>query len=453
MVLACASLPLLSHGETITTSLTKVADLPISGSDGAITSPQSPRGGILQIGNELWFTTYGGGENSVGAIVSYSLETGTFTTQHSFGLPNPDDLTQTRYDGYQPWKTTLTLGDDGLVYYAAQYGGASWTGESNGGAIGSFDPSTVQTTGVNVVWSGQVASNQPRNLGYTSPIYVAQAGGGASVYFTTYAGGTSDWGTIQKVSLDASGNTTGVTQITQFTAGNSSPNSGRQPQGGMVQVGEKIYYTTASTASGSAATLQVLDTTTDTVSVLSTTWTIRTKVDNGAWSTPIYDSERNAIYSLALSGGILKWDLTTGVVDPQSLLPNSADGAAGNFADPILFGDSIYYVKQNAGSGDNSGGQIWRYDLDSEYIELLYNLKDFGGKASSQSGTLSVVLEEGKEVLYFLTASDTVGTDLGALYRLEITVVPEPSVIGLLIAGAVATVLVRRFRQGRVCAL
>lgn len=433
----------LVFAEQVQTTLTKVADLPNIGI--LAQSPESPRGGLLQVGNDLWFTTYAGGENSIGAIVSYSLETGQFTTQHSFGLPNPSEPTQARYDGFAPWKTTLTMGDDNRVYYATQYGGASWTSGSNGGAIGSFDPATISTTGVKVVWSGAVASNQPRNLGYASPIYVPNSGGGASIYFNTYAGGAKDWGSIQKVTLDASGNPTGSTQLTEFVGSLSTPNSGRQPQGGMLLVGNKIYYTTASTATESStgvvanATLQVIDTSTDQVSVLSTTW-FTGGSSTGGWNTPLYDAERNSIYSVALSGGILKFDLTDGLADPQSLLPNSNDGGAGNFADPIIFGDSIYYVKQASGSSTaaNYGGQIWRYDLDSEYIELLYNLKDYDGVSSNQSGSFSVVVEDGKEVLYFLTASDrTTGTTdaFGALYRLEVIAVPEPGVVGLLLLG------------------
>lgn len=419
------------QAESISATLTKVLDLPVSGSDGGVTSPQDPRGGILQIGQELWFTTYGGGENSVGAIVSYHLLSGNLTTQHSFGLPNPGNPAEARYDGYQPNKTTLTLGADGLVYYAAQYGGASWTNGNNGGAMGAFDPATVQSAGVTPVWSGSVAANAAQNLTYTTPIYVPVSGGGASVYFNTYAGGASNWGTVQKVSLDSGGAPIGVTEITTFTGSNSVPNSGRQPQGGMLLVGDKIYYSTASGAGGALPTLQVLDTTTDTVSVLSTSWT--TGGNNGSWTSPIYDSSRNAIYSLALTGGILAWDLETGVVDPQSLLPHSDDGESGNFASPILFGDSIYYVKQARGntSSDTYGGQIWRYDLESASIELLFNLKDYDGRASSQSGTLSLVKEGGLDVLYFLTAKDLAGDDFGALFKLEVSVVPEPGTLGL----------------------
>lgn len=422
------------QAESITTTLTKVAELPISGSQGFQTSPQSPRGGILQVDNKLWFTTYSGGENSVGAIVSYNLTSGAFVTEHSFGLPDPAHPASARYDGYNPWKTTLTLGADGLIYYATQYGGASWTAGSNGGAIGSFNPNTVQSAGVTVLWSGQTGASAPSNLGYTNPIYISGTGGTASLYFNTYAGGTSNWGTVQKLSLSPSGTATGVTQLVQLTGSNSNPNTGRQTQGGLLNVEGKLYYSTATASGGALPTLQVIDTVTGAVTVLSTNWT--TGGSNGGWNTPVYDAERNAIYSVALSGGILKWDLTTGVTNPQSLLPNSSDGLAGNFSNPIIFGESLYYVKQNT-SGDNVGGSIWRYDLETQQISLLYNLKDFGGKASWNSGSLGIVTVDGISSLYFTTADDTVGDSLGALFRLDITqlAVPEPGTMGLCAAG------------------
>lgn len=277
-------------------TVTKLADLPNIGVAGE--SPQNPRGGTLQIGDDLWFTTYAGGENLVGAIVSYNLVSGQFTTQHSFGLPDPSQPIQVKYDGFSPGKTTLTMGSDGRVYYAAQWGGASWTNGDNGGAIGSFDPATVATTGVTVLWSGAVVSNQPRNLGYTSPIYVPNGSGGASLYFTTYAGGSSDWGTVQKLTLNASGAVSGSSQVTQFVGASSTPASGRQPMGGMLYINGKIYYTTGSAAASATSTLQVIDVATDQVTVLSNTWT--TGGNLGGYSAPLYDAERNSIYTEGL---------------------------------------------------------------------------------------------------------------------------------------------------------
>jgi len=92
-------------------------------------------------------------------------------------------------------------------------------------------------------------------------------------------------------------------------------------------------------------------------------------------------------------------------------------------------------VKQASGSAANSGGQIWRYDLESENIQLLYNLKDAFGIASAQSGSLKIGAEDGREFIYFLTEKDSQGDGFGALYRLDIVAVPEPGVMGLLLVG------------------
>lgn len=442
------------RAENIITTLQRVADLPVSGAGSTQTeresySPRAPRGGLLQIGNELWFMTSDGGEYiDTGAIVSYNLQTKLFTTQHSFGLSDPSNPATARYDGYDPEKTTLVRAPDGTVYYAAKYGGGDprvAADKTNGGVIGSFNPSTVQSQGVNAVWFASAQNFMPRNLAYSTPIFIPTAGGGASIYFNTYAGGattnpTTDLGTVQKLTLDISGNLVSQTQVVTLTGPN-----GKQTQGGLLQVGSKLYFATGTAASASP-TLQVIDTANnDAVTVLSTTWT--TGGNSGGWSKPIYDEERNAIYSLTLGsatqGGILKWDIQT---SQQSILLNSRDGSGGNFADPILLGDSIYYVKQSSGSGDNSGGQLWRYDLDTSTLMLLYNLKDYLGKASSQSGSLSKVVENGVESLYFLTAEDTNGSNMGALFKLSVTPAPEP---GSALLFAVGGLLVgfRRIRR------
>lgn len=427
----------MAFSEDVVTQLTKVADMPVffSTSDTleAAKNPSSPRGGILQMGDELWFTTYDGGVNKVGSIVSYNLTTQSYTLEYSFGLSNPSDPATARMDGVNPWKTTLTLGSDGRVYYAAYSGGATAATGGNGGAIGSFDPNTVGSAGVKVLWSGNSTGSSLRNLAYASPIYVERSGGAKDVYTLTNGGGTGGWGGIEKISLDAAGNTVSTMVVANFTGPN-----GRQTQGGAVQVGDKVYFATGSTTTASA-TLQVLDTTTDAVTVLSNSFRPNTSVNNnGVWSTPIYDADADAIYGVGLKGGILKWDITTGV---QTVLANSFDGGVGNnFADPILFGDSIYYIKQTG------SGQIWRYDMGSESIAMIYDLAAYGVTVgSNQSGTFDVVLEDGKEYLYFLASGGGLNST-GALMKLEITVVPEPSSAALLVIGGVAF-LVRRARR------
>jgi hypothetical protein len=426
------------RAENIVTELTKVADMPsfFSTTDPleAPKNPSSPRGGILQMGDEIWFTTYEGGVNKVGSIVSYNLTSNSYALEYSFGLSDPNNPATARMDGVNPWKTTLTLGSDGRVYYAAYTGGATAATAGNGGAIGSFNPSTVGSVGVNVHWSGDTTGTNLRNLAYASPIYVERAGGAKDIYTLTNGGGTGGWGGVEKISLDAAGSTVSTMVITNFTGPN-----GRQVQGGAVQVEGKVYFASGSTASGANATLSVLDTTTDVVTVLSTSFRPNTTVNNnGVWSTPIYDEDANALYGVGLKGGIVKWDITTGV---QSVLANSFDGGVGNnFADPILFGESIYYIKQTG------SGQIWRYDMGSESISMLYDLSAFGVTAgANQSGTFDIVVEDGREYLYFLTSGG--GTNnTGALMRLEVTVVPEPGSVALVLGG-LAAIVSRRGRR------
>jgi len=429
----------MAFAEDIVTQLTKVADMPVffSTSDPleAAKNPGSPRGGILQMGDELWFTTYDGGVNKVGSIVSYNLTSQSYTLEYSFGLSNPGDPATARMDGVNPWKTTLTLGGDGRIYYAAYTGGATAATGGNGGAIGSFDPNTVGSAGVKVLWSGDTTGTSLRNLAYANPVYVERAGGARDVYTLAYGGGSSGWGGIEKISLDASGNVVSTMIIADFTGSN-----GRQVQGGTVQVGDKVYFASGSTAGGANATLSVLDTTTDAVTVLSTSFRPNTTVNNnGAWSTPIYDEDENALYALGLKGGILKWDITTGT---QSVLANSFDSGAGsNFAAPILFGESIYYIKQTG------SGQIWRYDMGTESIAMIYDLSAYGVTVgSNQSGTFDIVEVDGKEYLYFLASGGGGSNGAGALMQLEISVVPEPGSAALLVIGGVALVS-RRVRR------
>lgn len=324
--------------ETITsTTLTKLGDLPGIVAD---ETPGNPRGGLLQIGNTLWFTTYNGGASNHGAILSYDLVSGTFATQYSFGRTDPGDPTTAGYAGQNPQKATLTQGSDGLVYYTTFTGGLTPNSPfANGGAIGRFDPGTIGSTGlVEVLWSGGAGAGQtigaggipgyaqPRNFGYGSAIHVSQgAGNPASVYALSYGGGVGNgsagWGTLQKISLDASGAYAGTTQVAAFTGtASAQPGTqpGRQPMGGLLLVDkggtdQKIYYATSSNAGSSLATLQVIDTATDAVTVLSTSWRDPGVSSGGSYSDPLYDAARNAIYSVSLNGRVLMFDLDTGI--------------------------------------------------------------------------------------------------------------------------------------------
>jgi hypothetical protein len=166
----------------------------------------------------------------------------------------------------------------------------------------------------------------------------------------------------------------------------------------------------------------------------------------GIYGTPIYDSERGAIYGISLNSGIYKWNINTGVSETLENSFLTGTGLPGNAqASGVLFSDSIFFATFGATEAANS--YIYRYDLINEQIYLLYNLGTIpdSGNTDLQSGLFNIVNENGREVLYFLTYEGGVnGT--GTLLKLDVTAVPEPS-ITIMLAGALAAAAFSRRRE------
>lgn len=419
-----------------TTVLTKVADLPAASPSNPGSNPRLSRSGILQIGDQLWFTTSAGGNYpEMGSITTYNLTSGQIQVQYSFGLPNPSDPTSARKDGYMPYATPV-LGQgmyEGQIIYSTRFGGADWfnTGQpqsNNGGAVGVYNPATGQST---VLWSGdngQNAANPLPSQIYSSPVYVSNASG-QYLYFLTNQGGdiaaagTTPQGSVVK--LDLSNNSSSI--ISSFVlpanyTGAPGTMPGRLPQGGILQVQEKLYF-----ASTNNNVLQVLDTVTDTV----VSYSGPAGKTAGIFGTPIYDSERDAIYAVSLNQGIYKWDIETGM---STALPNST-GLGTSQSSGILFGDSIFYL--TLGGSETTASYLYRYDLVNEQIYMLYNLGTIpeSGFTSMQSGVFSIVNEDGQDVLYFITAGGGVN-GAGTIMKLDVLPVPEPGSLGFIMAGA-----------------
>lgn len=432
----------------VETTLSKVADLPLTIDPGSTgTGMGGSRSDLVQVGNELWFTTREGGNNLVGSISAYNIVTGQLSLKYSFGLGDPDDPFTVKLDGYMPF-SGVVAGQGayaGKYFYSTRYGGASYVNDGNGGAVGVFDPATGKTT---VLWSG--TSNPSPNQVYAKPVYV-DGGANQYLYFLTNGGGiggpSGNFGTIQKLNLT----TQVTTQVTSFygtayyTGSNvpSGTTAGRQPQGGLVQAGSKLYFGTGTggaqktpTDTTGYGTLQVLDTVNDTVTVLAN------NIDSGIYNTPIFDADRERIYAVTLNKGIYQWNINTGVGE---ILANSI-GTGSVFANPILFSDSIFYVTQGGSNQNTNGGFIYRYDLELAQLFQLYDLTGLNfGTTGTQAGSFSVVMEEGMEVLYFTTSAGG-ANGAGTILRLEVTPVPEPSTM-MMAALGVAGLLWRRRRR------
>ena len=430
-----------------TTILTKIADLPGGDPDDPGKNPRNSRSSILQAGSRLWFTTVQGGDYiDQGSISSYDLIDQQMRVEYSFGLPIPDDPQSARKDGYMPY-SGVTPGQgpySGQLFYTTRYGGENWydTGQlqsNNGGSLGVFNPQTGEST---VLWSGQSPNPGPNQV-YASPVFVSNTSG-AFLYFLTNQGGTGgpsgNFGTIQK--LDLSTNVSSTVSNFHGSAYDGSPGTtiGRQPQGGMLSVGQMIYFGTPSGGdnppTAGRGTFQVLNTATDQIEILATT------IESGIYNTPVHDAVRDAVYAVTLNKGIYKWDITTGMGE---ILPNSL-GSGNVFANPILFADSIFYATQGGSNQATNGGKIWRYDLVAGELFEIYDLtgQNFG-TTSNQSASFSLVTENGEDFLYFLTYQGG-ANNAGTLMRIEVTAVPEPA-SGFLALVAGLVLFARRSRR------
>lgn len=431
-----------TDGAGFTTEFSKVADMPAVGS-GPTYPGLNARSGILQIDNELWFTTVEGGNYpGMGSISAYDMISGQFSVKYSFGLPNPSDPTSARKDGYMSYATPV-LGQgmySGQIIYATRYGGANWfntgaTNSNNGGAVGVFNPATGTST---VLWSGdndQTNTQLPSQV-HSSPVYVNNTSGQYLYFLTNQGGNLAATGTTTRgsiVKLDLSTNT--PTVVSTFSgshfSGRPQTMPGQLPQGGgPVLVDDKIYFGSTGTS-----TLNVLNTVTDQV----TTWAGPAGKTAGLFTTPIVDASRDAIYAVSLNQGIYKWDINTGMATTlaNSTWTGTVQGSG------ILFQDSIFFVTQ--GTSENGVSNLYRYDLIQEQIYLEYNLGAIAlsGFTSNQSGTFSVVNENGVDVLYFLTYAGG-ANNTGTLLRLEVTAVPEPSSLVLLASAGLGFSVIRR---------
>ncbi len=414
-------------------TLEKLADF-----SAALTDPAKPNTTTpIQIGGKLWFTTDKGGSDDRGTLATFDLTTNQISTVLSLGS-----------NEYSPMGSFTQVGD--LLYYTTTRGG---TGDK-----GTISVWNTQTSTSSVLWNSPTSTpNSNPNVPGNELAYINN-GSGAFLYFTTKNGGTGNAGsgtangTVQKLNLA----TNTVTQVHAFADA-----TGRQPFSGLTTVGTKVYFTTfvggGSAGTGypnGSGTLQVLDTTTDQVTVLKALPAGDGSYALGA-TTPVYDAQRNAIYvvsngTAAQPGGLLKFDLDhnewIGLWELQAADPITGLFNEGKFiySDPLLHGDSLYFVTNSGGA--NGGGTINQFDLLTNEKTVLFNLGndpisgiDWG--KTTRAG-LTVVNEGGIDYIYVMTNVGG-GNNLGTVLRFE--VVPEPGVISLVgLALGVGLVFVRR---------
>src|SRR5262249_10193767 len=157
----------------------------------------------------LYGTTMSGGMNGGGTFFKFTTN-GVINTLHSFAGGD---------DGVSP-QGGLALGSDGNFYGSAQTGGTNSTG-----IIIRITPSGVVSRLYTFVGPGPNDGGAAR--------YGLIAGSDGGFYGTTLGGGTSDQGTIFKITTNG-----GFTRLYSFTGGSD----GRNPIGRLVQGSDGNFY-------------------------------------------------------------------------------------------------------------------------------------------------------------------------------------------------------------------
>ncbi len=215
---------------------------PLSGpiqtnSDGA-----HPMGGLALSGDTLYGTAESGGSSRNGTVFAVNIDGTSFTTLHSF--TTLDELTGTNYDGASPRAGLLFAGD--TLYGTTRYGGEAGVGtvfaiKTNGTGFTNLHSFNQESDGANPSAKLILSGN--------------------TLYGTALLGGSWYDGTIFAINTDG----TGFTVLHHFRSTTGPgipppPDSGAQPNGGLVLSGNTLYGTTGVGGDWSHGTIFAINT-------------------------------------------------------------------------------------------------------------------------------------------------------------------------------------------------
>lgn len=179
---------------------------------------QNPNGGVILLGGNLYGTTSLGGANGAGAVFTIN-SSGAESVLYSFGASNTDGQTP---------NAGLIADSAGNLYGTTYAGGAGETGTV-------FKVSATGTETVLHSFNFNPATNHFDGANPSSDLVMDSAG---NLYGTTFSGGQNDEGTVFKI------DTTG-TEFVVYSFGTNS-NDGLFPRAGLIADGAGNVYGTTS---------------------------------------------------------------------------------------------------------------------------------------------------------------------------------------------------------------
>lgn len=370
---------LLSLG-TCATAQTFTVLVNFSGGDGA-NPGANPQAGLVASGGTLYGTTYAGGSPNFGTVFSVNTNGNDFTNLYSFNGATYDTNTETYVpaDGANPSGELVLSGN--MLYGTTSAGGSSNEGtvfaiNTNGGGYAilySFsggsdgaDPEAGLVLMSNTLYgttfigglSGEGAVFRVNTVGAAFTNIYSFSGGangsnpeaglvlsGNTLYGTTYAGGSSGYGTVFRVNTDGSS----PSNVYSFTGSSDGAN----PEAGLLLSGGTLY----GTASGGG-------------NFLGTVFKVNT--NGGGFSSYAFNGASganpqaglvllgNTLYGTAPNGGNPGWGTVFQVNTDGSGFTNvysftgGSDGANPE-ARLVLLGNTLYGTTQTANYGAGYG--------------------------------------------------------------------------------------------------
>ena len=368
-----------------TSTFTMVSPFPVA--------PPTYRSLLRHSDGNLYGVVIAGGTSSNGSVVKLT-PAGVMTTLVSFNVTN----------GSQP--NSLIEGTDGNLYGTCHRGGTN-----NVGTVFKLTTSGTLTTLVNLTSSTQGAN----------PLEALTAGGDGNYYGTCSSGGTSNWGTVFKIT--PSGTFTALALFNNLTNGTATQPMGNAPQTRLVLAGDgNLYGTTNSGGTGGFGTIYRVTVSSGAVTSLVSFTGTSGAVPGITPSTNLFPGSDGKLYGTTTTGGAggsnlgTVYSITTGGVFTNLVSFTGTAGAAPG-SSPISAlvqgADGNLYGSTTTG-GPGNVGTVYRCTTGGVFTSLAA----FTGTAGALVGNAPQgMIRQAADGWFYGTTNSGGFYNLGTIYR------------------------------------